>query len=141
MARRIGGLVHLSAAWLLVFGLVVQVFLAGMGIFADESAFDTHRTFGHLLEVFPAILLVSAFVAGYGRWRVLAALGLLGLLFLQTILVLQRGSSDIVAALHPVNGFLLMLAAVWVAVDSTRLWAAGRAAAVTDEPLPERATG
>ena len=119
MARRIGGLVHLSAAWLLVFGLVVQVFLAGMGIFADESAF----------------------VAGYGRWRVLAALGLLGLLFLQTILVLQRGSSDIVAALHPVNGFLLMLAAVWVAVDSTRLWAAGRAAAVTDEPLPERATG
>ena len=127
MAQRIAALIHLIAAWLLVAGLLVQVFLAGLGTFADESAFDTHAVFGHLLEVFPVILFVTALVAGYGRWRALAGLGLLAMLFLQTVLVLQRGSSDIIAALHPVNGFLLMLAAVWIAVDSTRLWNASRA--------------
>jgi hypothetical protein len=125
MARRIAAAIHVGAAWLLVAGLLVQVFLAGLGVFADESAFSTHRDFGHILEVLPVVLLITALVAGYGRWRALVGLGLLGLLFLQTILVLQRGSSDIVAALHPVNGFLVLLAAVWVAIDSTQLWRAG----------------
>ena len=124
MAKRIARAIHLGAAWLLVAGLLVQVFLAGLGVFADESSFNTHRDFGHLLEVFPVILLVTAFVAGYDRWRVLAAVGLLALLLLQTILVLQRGSSDVLAALHPVNGFLVLLAAVLVAWDSTRRWRA-----------------
>lgn len=128
MAKRIAGAVHLAAAWLLVVGLLVQVFLAGLGIFADATAFATHRDFGHLLEIFPVVLVVTALVAGYGRWRALAGVGLLALLLLQTILVLQRGSSDALAALHPVNGFLVMLAAVWVAVDSARLWRAQRSA-------------
>jgi Family of unknown function (DUF6220) len=102
----------------------VQVFLAGLGIFDDPSAFATHRDFGHILEILPVILVISALVAGYGRWRALAGVGLLAWLFLQTILVLQDESAPIVAALHPVNGFLLLLAAVLVAVDSTRLWRA-----------------
>jgi hypothetical protein len=122
MAKRIAPAIHLGAAWLLVAGLLVQVFLAGLGVFADESSFSTHRDFGHLLEVFPVVLLVTAFVAGYGRRPALAAVALLGLLLLQTILALQRGSSDILAALHPVNGFLVLLAAVLVAWDSTLRW-------------------
>ena len=141
MAQRIAGTIHLAAAWLFVIGLLVQVFLAGMGLFDDAGAFATHGVFGHLLEIFPVILAVTAYVAGYGRWRALAGVGLLALLFVQTILVLQRGSSDILAALHPVNGFLVMLAAVWVAVDSTRLWNAGRATAVEESTTPEGAAG
>jgi Family of unknown function (DUF6220) len=128
VAKRIAGAVHLAAGWLLVVGLLVQVFLAGLGIFGDASAFATHRDFGHLLEIFPVVIVVTALVAGYGRSRALAGVGLLALLLLQTILVLQRGSSDVLAALHPVNGFLVMLVAVWVAVDSTRLWQAQRSA-------------
>jgi Family of unknown function (DUF6220) len=124
VAQRIAGLIHLAAAWLLVIGLLVQVFLAGLGIFDDATAFATHRDFGHILEVLPVILLVTAFVAGYGRWRVLAGLGLLALLFLQTILVLQADSAPVLAALHPVNGFVLLLCAAAVAWDSTRLWRA-----------------
>jgi Family of unknown function (DUF6220) len=140
MARRIAGLIHLIAAWLLVVGLLVQVFLAGMGIFDDPSAFATHATFGHLLEFLPVLVLVAAIVAGYGRWRALAGLGLLVLLFLQTILVLQDESAPVVAALHPVNAFLLLLAASLVAWDSTRLWRSRRGApeAMTE---PEAAAG
>jgi hypothetical protein len=124
MAQRIAGSIHLAAAWLLVIGLIVQVFLAGLGIFDDPGAFATHRDFGHILEILPVILVVSALAARYGRWRALAGVGLLAWLFLQTILVLQDESAPIVAALHPVNGFLLLLAAVLAAVDSTRLWRA-----------------
>jgi Family of unknown function (DUF6220) len=126
MVQRIAGVIHLVAAWLLVIGLLVQVFLAGLGIFDDRAAFDTHRNFGHLLEVLPVILVVAAVVAGYGRSRALAGVGLLALLFVQTILVLQQSSAPVVAALHPVNGFLLLLAATLVALDSTRLWRASR---------------
>ena len=141
MAQRIAGLIHLVAAWLLVVGLLVQVFLAGMGIFDDASSFATHRDFGHLLEILPVILLVTAIVAGYGRWRALAGVGLLALLFLQTILVLQRDSAPVVAALHPVNGFLLLLAAAIVAMDSMRLWRTSGTAAGDVTTDPERATG
>ena len=140
MAQRIAAVVHLVAAWLLVAGLLLQVFLAGLGMFADESAFDTHAVFGHLLEVFPVVLLVTAFVAGYGRWRALAGLGLLALLFLQTILVLQRGSSDILAALHPVNGFLILLVAVWLARDALHQWQAPVAELPAEPTSPESAT-
>ena len=124
MAQRIATPIHLAAAWLLVIGLLVQVFLAGLGIFDDPAAFNTHRDFGHLLEIVPVILAVTALVAGYGRWRALAGVGLLALLLLQTILVLQRETSPVIAALHPVNAFVLLLAAALVAWDSTRLWRA-----------------
>jgi hypothetical protein len=129
MAQRIGRLVHLAAAWLLVLGLVVQVFLAGMGIFDDPGAFATHRDFGHILEILPVILAVAAFVAGYGWWRVLAGVGLLALLLLQTILVLQRDSAPVIAALHPVNALVLLLASVLVGWDSLRLSRADRSVA------------
>jgi hypothetical protein len=141
LAQRIAGLIHLIAAWLLVVGLLVQVFLAGMGIFDDASSFATHRDFGHLLEALPILLLIGAIVAGYGRWRALAGLGLLALLFVQTILVLQRDSAPVVAALHPVNGFLLLLAASIVAWDSTRLWRTSRAGAPVKGTDPAGATG
>ena len=141
MAQRIAGLIHLVTAWLLVVGLLVQVFLAGMGIFDDASSFATHRDFGHLLEILPVVLFLTAIVAGYGRWRALAGVGLLALLFLQTILVLQRDSAPVVAALHPVNGFLLLLAASIVAIDSVRLWRTSRTAAGDVTTDPERATG
>ena len=46
MAQRIARPIHVVVAWLLVVGLLVQVFLAGMGVF-DASEFDTHRDFGY----------------------------------------------------------------------------------------------
>ena len=38
MARRIARPIHLVVAWLLVAGLLVQVFLAGMGVFDSSSS-------------------------------------------------------------------------------------------------------
>jgi hypothetical protein len=45
---------------------------------------------------------------------------ILALFILQSVFVALRGSMPEVAALHPVNGFLIALFAVWVARDAWR---------------------
>ena len=122
MAQRIARPIHLVVAWLLVIGLVVQVFLAGMGVFAGPSSFTTHRDFGYALTLLPAVLLVTALVGRFGRWQAIATAVMFGQFILQSILVLQRDSTPAIAALHPVNGFLILLIAIWLARDAWRIW-------------------
>lgn len=128
MARRIARPIHLAASWLLVAGLLVQVFLAGMGVFAGVSNFATHRDFGYTLEALPLLLVITGLVGGYGRGPVIAAGVMLVQFLLQSILVLQRDAIPAIAALHPVNGFLILLIAVWVARDAWRAREANQAA-------------
>jgi hypothetical protein len=144
MAKRIARPIHVVVAWLLVAGLLVQVFLAGMGVFDSASSFITHRDWGYTLTLLPAVLIVTGLVGGFGRAQVVAAAVMLGQFILQSILVLQRESSPAIAALHPVNGFLILLIAIWLARDAWRIWqasdepAAGEAAAepVTSDAAP-----
>jgi hypothetical protein len=122
MAKRIARPVHVLVAWLLVVGLLVQVFLAGMGLFDSASMFITHRDFGYTLTLLPFVLIVTSLVGGFGRAEAIAAAVMLGQFILQSILVLQRETSPAIAALHPVNGFLILLVAVWLARDAWRQW-------------------
>jgi hypothetical protein len=118
MARRFARPVHVVVAWLFVIGLLVQVFLAGMGVFASVADFATHRDFGYLLTALPVVLIVTGLVGGFGRWHVIAAAVMFVQFILQSLLVLQRDSVPAVAALHPVNGFLILLVAIWVATHA-----------------------
>jgi hypothetical protein len=122
MAKRIARPVHVLVAWLLVVGLLVQVFLAGMGLFDSASMFITHRDFGYTLTLLPFVLIVTSLVGGFGRAEAIAAAVMLGQFILQSILVIQRETSPAIAALHPVNGFLILLVAVWLARDAWRQW-------------------
>jgi hypothetical protein len=141
MAQRIARPIHLGVAWLLVIGLLYQVFLAGMGVFSGAAAFTQHRDFGYLLTALPFVLIVTALVGRFGRWHVIAAAVMFVQFFLQSILVLQRDSVPAIAALHPVNGFLILLIAVWVATDTRRLRRATREAAGEETIGAESATG
>ena len=122
MAQRIARPIHVVVSWLLVAGLLVQVFLAGMGVFDSSSAFATHRDFGYTLTLLPAVLIATSLVGRFGRMEAIAAAVMLGQFFLQSILVLQRDSTPAIAALHPVNGVLILLIAVWLARDAWRRW-------------------
>ena len=136
MARRLARPIHLGLAWLFVLGLLVQVFLAGMGVFAGAGSFATHRDFGYLLTALPLVLVVTALVGGYGRGHAIAA-GVMFLQFiLQSVFVLQRDHIPAIAALHPVNGFLIALVAVWLARDAWRRRAIGNRVA---EPIASEA--
>ena len=93
-----------------------------MGVFDSPSDFATHRDFGYTLTLLPVILIVTSLVGGFGRWETIAAAVMFGQFILQSVLVLQRESTPAIAALHPVNGFLVLLIAVWLARDAWRRW-------------------
>jgi len=122
MAKRIARPVHVVVAWLLVAGLLVQVFLAGMGVFDSASMFLTHRDVGYTLTLLPVILVVTSLIGGFGRTETIAAAVMVGQFILQSVFVALRESNPAIAALHPVNGFLILLVAVWLARDAWRIW-------------------
>jgi len=123
--RSIARTVHLVVAWLLVAGLLTQIFLAGLGVFRGPADFPTHRDFGYMLELLPVILLIAGLLGGLGRRAALLAIGIFALFMLQSVFVGLRASAPEVAALHPVNGFLITILAIVLARDS---WAARRTA-------------
>ena len=134
MAQRIARPVHLVVAGLLVVGLFIQVFLAGMGVFSSAADFETHQQFGYWLTLLPVILIVTGLVGRFGRAEVIAAAVMFGQFILQSILVLQRQSTPAIAALHPVNGFIVLLIAIWLARDAWRVWTEERGRVPPEAP-------
>jgi hypothetical protein len=105
-----------TLAWLFLACVAVQVFLAGLGVFAGSANFATHREFGYLFGWLTVLMVVAAAAGRLGR-RWIGWSALLILLFaLQSVLVALRGSLPGVAALHPVNA----LAIFWVAQHVAR---------------------
>jgi hypothetical protein len=125
--RSIGRSVHLALAWLLVAGLVVQIFLAGLGVFKGPASFATHRDWGYLLEALPFFMLIVGLLARIGRTPAIVAAAIFGLFILQSVLVVLRTTAPEVAALHPVNGFLITFLAIVLARDA---WMARRTGTV-----------
>ena len=108
-------------AWLFVGCLIVQFFLAGLGVFDDPSAFVTHREFAYLFGWLTFVLVALAALARAGRRMIgLAALTVL-LMILQSVFVAVRADYPAIAALHPVNGVALLLVAIVLARSA---WAA-----------------
>jgi hypothetical protein len=112
---------HTIVAWLTVVGLVVQVWLAGRGVFDTTAGFDPHRSLGYTLSLLPIVLLVLGLVGGMGRRPALLAIAIFLLIVLQSVFVVLRSSQPSIAALHPVNGFLILLTAIVLARDSMRM--------------------
>ena len=110
---------HLVAAWAFTAGVVIQVFLAGLGVFESSSRFGTHAGWGFLLGFATLALLALAAIGG-GRRQVQYAAALLGLFFVQSMLVGFRDSAPTVAALHPLNGFLILFVSVAMSREAWR---------------------
>jgi hypothetical protein len=110
-------------AWRVVFaatttlylvGVVVQVVLAGAGLF-ELSDWSAHTNLGWGLGSAPILLLVLAFPARLERRTVWLTLGMAVAALLQPELAVARSSAPVVAALHPVNALFLFWLAWLVA--------------------------
>jgi hypothetical protein len=116
---------HLVVAWAFVAGLVYQVFLAGRGVFENAERFKDHAGWGYTIGLLPIVLLILAAAGRLGRRQMLYASALFGMFILQSILVALRDTQPTVAALHPVNGFAILLLAIlsareaWVARNTS----------------------
>ena len=116
--RSIARSLHTVVAVLFVVGLIAQVWLAGRGVFEPPTMFDTHRSLGYTLSLFTIALLVLGLLGGMGRRPAILAVVIFVLFILQSVFVVMRDSQPAVAALHPVNGFLILFLAIVLARDS-----------------------
>jgi hypothetical protein len=119
-------------AWLFVGCVIFQIFLAGLAVFDDLAIFATHRDFGYAFSLLTVVGFVLALVARAGRRLVGAWALLFGLFMLQSVFVLVRDTIPAIAALHPVNGTLILVVALLVARQATRL--IGPAEAIEGRP-------
>ena len=108
--------VFLSSA--LAAGVLFQVFFAGMGAFGADWSY--HVTLAHFLGLLPLLMVPAAFV---GRLPWALRLLPLGIVLLVGAQFALAHSVVPTAALHPVNGFLILLASFFMA---RRAWAAAR---------------
>ena len=114
-------LAFVGVAWLFAACVVIQVFLAGLGVFAGASNFTLHRDFGYAFGWLTLVMLVLALAGRLGRrWIGLSAL-LLSLFALQSVFIAFREGLPAAAALHPVNALAIFYVAQLVARGSLSL--------------------
>lgn len=127
-------LAYIGVAWLFLACVVVQVFLAGLGVFVGAQNFSLHRDFGYVFGWLTVVLLLLALVGRLGRrWVGLSAL-ILVLFAFQSVFVALREVMPALAALHPVNALAIFGVALHLARRSPVL-ADDRSATV--EPASE----
>jgi hypothetical protein len=110
-------------AWLFLACVVVQVFLAGLGVFAGSANFELHRNFGYLFGWLTLLLLMLGIAGRAGRGFIAPAVLILVLFALQSVFVALRADLPVAAALHPVNGLAIFLVTFLVATRSLSLLA------------------
>lgn len=102
-------------SWVFVGLAIFQVYLAGAAIpeLNGSGGYGTHQAMGIVVGIIAIVLLVLSF-AGRLSVRMMGASALLvGLMVIQWLLAYVEQSS--IAALHPVNGFLIVLLSFWIA--------------------------
>lgn len=116
--------------------IVVQVFLAGIGIFGAERDFDVHITLGYLLHLSPALLLVLAVVARVGTPTILWTVALVLVQGVQPLLPMLRADLPWAAALHPVLALVIFWLALTLGLRAWRLVREPAAASAQDQSQP-----
>src|SRR5688500_16663405 len=81
---------YLAAVWIFVACLVVQLFLAGLGVFAGYQNFLPHRDFGYLFGLLVLPLVIFGALARLPRRFILLSLLILVLFAMQSVLLLFR---------------------------------------------------
>jgi mercuric ion transport protein len=116
VAARLARVFYTFLSSALAAGLLFQVFFAGMGTFGADWSY--HVTLVHFLEPLPLLMVPVAFV---GRLSWVLRILPLGIVFLIGAQYALAHAAVPAAALHPVNGFLILLTSLFIA---RRAWAA-----------------
>jgi Family of unknown function (DUF6220) len=133
-ARRTVDVAYGYLAAFFVLGVLVQVYLAGIGIFginstkvADATSLDPHRAWGTVLMVLSLILLILALIAWASRATVIWTLVLALLVIVaQTALAAAGDNSKWIGGLHALDGMVILLLSLWLAITARRRRTAAR---------------
>lgn len=116
----------------LALGVIAQVLVAGLGVFAGAGWWPRHRAFVHAFQWLAPIALVLAYLARAARATKVLAWLAVALLWLQYTTAELRLRPDRAgwAALHPVGAMLLFWVATELARRAWRLATGGDASAL-----------
>jgi hypothetical protein len=103
----------MALARLFTIGVVVQIFIAGLSLFESAKYWDDHKSLGQSLGIIPALLIVAAIVGRLPPRLIGMSVGLLVLWIVQW--QLPKIDNGWIAALHPLNAFLLIGLSVQIA--------------------------
>jgi hypothetical protein len=120
--------VYLALVWIYLAGILVQVFLAGMGLFGVAKDFEPHVGLGWVLHLVPVLLLIAAAVARVGSRLIWWNVALLVVQLIQPILATMRNDQPVVAAFHPVLALIIFWLALTIGLHAWRL---------VREPMPD----
>ena len=118
-ASRFARVAYQWLAWLFVACVIVQFFLAGLGVFAGAANFELHRNWGYTFGYLLFVLIAAALVGRMPRAAWAAPIGVIVLFALQSVFVALRANAPVIAALHPVNAVAIFAAAWWIARSSS----------------------
>ena len=104
-------------ALLIAVAIVVQVFLAGVGVFGANS-FDAHESFGWMIHSAAILLFILALIGPRTRRAIGMSFGLLALMTIQIELVGARDDEPYVAAFHPVLALFVLGLAVHIGMPA-----------------------
>ncbi|HEX8034516.1 MAG TPA: DUF6220 domain-containing protein [Ktedonobacterales bacterium] len=106
-------------AWIILAAVVVQFFLAGRGVFAGVSNFQTHANFGNTIFFVMLLGLVLAFAARL-PWRAIGLTALLPVLVgLQSVFIeFWHSGQGGLAAFHVINGLAIFSLTGFLALRS-----------------------
>ncbi len=101
---------------LLVLGIVVQFFLAGLGVFGVDgrelekaTSLDPHRALGHILAGIALLMFIAALVARASKLEIWGSLALVVLIELVQALLASGGEDhDWLGGLHALNGLVIL---------------------------------
>jgi len=110
-------LAFVGFVWLYLLGILAQVFLAGMALFA-ESPWSNHAGLGYLVHLVTIPILVAALLARLERPMLWWAVALFGIGFVQPLLALFRDDIPVVAAFHPVLAVVVAVIAGKLVLDT-----------------------
>ena len=93
--------------WLMVIGVGIQFFLAGLGVFGGESI-EAHRQWGFaVLHIIPILMFVAAIVGKMGRMYIGMTVVLFLLVFFQVLWADPEFDPEVLRSLHVFNAFLI----------------------------------
>lgn len=99
---------HRTVGWGFVGLVVLQFFLAGIGVFGAAS-FDAHAINGTLLLVLALVLVLLALAGRLGGGVIAISVLLFVLTGVQGALPGLRDGAAVIAALHPLNALALLV--------------------------------
>jgi hypothetical protein len=121
---------------ILLVGVIVQFFLAGLGVFdvigaadetaqdseAIEDAFSPHGALGFFLFLGGVLLFLLSLGARLGRNRILLSLAVPLLIIVQGFLAGGGEEAAAIGGLHPVNGLIILGLVGYLTHGAWRRW-------------------